>query len=269
MISKKPKIGLALGSGAIRGLAHVGVIKALLKHRIPIDYLAGSSIGAWVGAHYGLFEDIRLLEKLMVGNKKEKLFSFLEPSFEGGVIKGEKIEKLLQEWLLDASFKDLKIPLWVTATDLASGQGVVLKSGKLAPAVRASMSIPGLFKPVLEKNRILIDGGASNPVPDNLVKEMGADIVIAVNLDHFSAEKSSRIDLNFTTVAERTMLVVRHHLAQKNMRAADIIIQPPLNKYASWKEYFVKDIGDSIVRVGERATEKAIPLIEKKIRNFK
>ena len=267
-ILKKPKIGLALGSGAIRGLAHVGVIKALLKHQIPIDYLSGSSIGAWVGAHYGLFQDIRLLEKLMIGNKKEKLFSFLEPSFEGGIIKGEKVEKLLKDWLTDASFKDLKIPLWVAATDLASGQEVVLKSGKLAPAVRISMSIPGLFKPVLEKNKILVDGGACNPVPDNLAKKMGADIVIAVNLDHFTAEKASRINLDFTTIAERTMLVVRHHLAQKNMRDADIIIQPPLNKYASWKEYFVKDVGDSIIRVGERAAERAMPLIQKKIRDF-
>ena len=185
-MESRKKVGLALGSGGVRGLAHIGVLKALLKHNIPIDYLAGSSIGAWVAAHFSLYGDIAKTEDFTVGKKKEKFLSFLEPNMSGGLVKGEKIEMLLDEWLGGSSFSDLKIPLKIVATNIISGQKVIFTEGKLATVVRASMAVPGLFKPVIINNQSLVDGGISDPVPVDLLRESGAEIIIAVNLDFFS-----------------------------------------------------------------------------------
>lgn len=261
----RKKIGLALGSGAIRGLAHVGVLKSLLANGIEIDYIAGSSIGAWVGAHFARYQDLAKLEELTVGKKKEKLLSFLEPSFAGGVIGGRKVEELLDSWLEHARFEDLKIPLKVIATDLVNKDQVIFDSGSVAAAVHASMAVPGLFKPVAYQDKILVDGGACNPVPDDVVRAMGADIVISVNLDNFHdilTESDKKIDFGFTEVANRTMDTMRHYLACYSMKDSDIIIQPPLAKYSSWKDYFTKDGGLEIVEVGFRETEKIIPVLK-------
>lgn len=259
----RKKIGLALGSGAIRGLAHIGVIKSLVKHNIPIDYLAGSSIGAWIGIHYALYKDIAKLEEITLGMKKEKLLSFLEPSLSGGLIKGERVEKLLNTWLKNATFNDLKIPTLVVATDLISGEPFVFDKGNLALATRASMAVPNFFKPVNYKSRLLVDGGVSNPVPDNLVKQQGADIVIAVNLDNFEAKgRFSAKDTRFDKVAIRTIEVMRYNLAKHSTRQADIVIELSLAKYSSWRKYFTSNVGPEIVSIGERATDKIIPKLK-------
>ena len=110
---------------------------------------------------------------------------FRSPILRGGLVKGNKVEKLLKNWLNNASFSETKIPLGIVTTDLITGETVVFTEGKLATAVRASMSIPTLFTPVKLNNKLLVDGGLSNPIPDDLVKKMGADIVISVNLDNY------------------------------------------------------------------------------------
>jgi len=253
------KVGLALGSGAVRGMIHIGVLKTLVKHKIPIDFIAGSSIGAWVGAHYALFQNVELLEKVTVENKWEKLVCFLEPCLSGGMVKGDKLEKLLNEWLKNSRFKDTKIPLRIMATDLIKGDEVIFKSGSLTKAVQASMAVPGVFKPIFYKNKFLVDAGVCNPVPDEIVREMGADIVIAVNLDNFQDDRVK----NYTKVSDvalRTAEVMRHHLAKNTLNDADIIIQPPLGKYSNWSDYFIKkDMAREIVQIGVEETEKIIP----------
>ena len=183
-------VGLALGSGGVRGLAHVGIIKTLIENGIPIDNIAGTSIGAWVGAHYALFQDIEKLEEYTVGKKKEKFLSMLEISFKGGVIKGRKIVQLFDEWLDGAAFEDTKIPIKIIAADVITGEQVVFDSGKLAPAIRASISIPSLFEPFSYKGNTLIDGGICNPVPVDIAKGMGSDVIIATSLPKFSAMAS-------------------------------------------------------------------------------
>ena len=121
-MTTRKKIGLALGSGGVRGLVHVGVLKVLIENNIPIDYIAGTSIGAWVGAHYALFQDIKKLEEFTVGKRQEKLLSFIDTSFSGGLVKGKKLEKLLNVWLNNSDFKDLKIPLSIVSTDLIKAE---------------------------------------------------------------------------------------------------------------------------------------------------
>jgi NTE family protein len=255
------KVGLALGSGGVKGLAHVGVIKTLLKHQIPIDFIAGSSIGAWVACFFGLFQDIAKLEDYTVNKRRDKFYIFLEPTLQGGLIKGDKLEKLLNEWFENKDFSDTKFPVATMATDLIGGQSVILNKGNLAKAVRASMSIPTLFKPVTIGNQLLIDGGASNPVPDNVVKQMGADVVISVNLDNYEKYRPVELDdYSFKKVANRSLDIMRHNLAKYSLQSSDLILEPtfPALGFSSWRSYFREEMGVEIVKIGEDEMEKNI-----------
>jgi NTE family protein len=262
----KKKIGLALGSGGIKGMAHIGVLKTLEKNNIPIDFIAGSSIGAWIGAHYALHKDIKRLEEVTVGSKWEKLLALIEPTLGGGIMKGAKMEVLLAEWLEESNFSDTQIPLKIVATDLRSGDEVLFDSGPLASAIRASISVPSFFRPMEYQGKVLVDGGLVNPVPDNIVKHMGADIVIAVNINSF---KSNGLELaknvSVANVTYRSFQLLRHYLAQYTMNDADIIIEPQNTSYklSSWKNYFTSNTGPEHVAIGVEATEKHLKEIIK------
>jgi len=267
-MNKRKKIGLALGSGGAKGLAHIGVIKTLLENNIPIDYIAGSSIGAWIAAHFGLYQDISKLEEYTVLKKKEKFYTLLEPAYKGGIIKGKKLEKLLSKWLENASFKDTKIPIKIVTTDLVSGESFVISKGSLVTAVHASMAIPTLFKPVEYKDRFLIDGGVSNPVPDDVVRGMGADIVISVNLDNYQKnEKFGLKDLKIKRTASRGLNIMRHYLAEYSIRNSDFIIEPYLPDLGiiRWKKYFTKEFGPKIINIGVKETKEFIDDIKKEM----
>lgn len=266
-MEKRKTVGLALGSGGVRGLAHLGVVRALLAHDIPIDFISGSSIGSWVGAHYSLFQDLELTTSLTVGKKKEKLVSFLEPNiFGGGLVKGAKVEAMIDGWLAGASFADLKIPFKAVATDLISGQRVVFSKGKLSSAVRASMAVPGFFKPVVLDSQALSDGGLSDPVPVGLVREMGAEVVVAVNLDIFPGLGDiSPQNIGYADIVDSSILIMRHYLAQSACRDADFVIQPSLRGQATWRRYFMSNDEEKIMQLAEKEVEKIIPDLKKQI----
>ena len=187
---KKFKIGLALGSGAARGLAHIGVIKALKEKNIPIDMIAGSSMGALVGACYARNGEIADFEEMILTIDWKRLIQLADPNLAllfKGVIHGKKVKELLKTIIGDVAFKDLKVPLGVVATDVNTGQEVVIKEGSVIEAVRASISMPAIFTPVKfstsgGNNRFLMDGGIVNPVPVSVAKGMGATFVIASNV---------------------------------------------------------------------------------------
>lgn len=175
------RIGLALGSGAARGWAHIGVMRALKAEGITPHVVAGCSIGAFVGAAVATGN----LEKL--GEWVERLtwqsvVSLLDVSFRGGLIKGEKIIHHFEREFVDLDFSELKLPFACVATELQTGREVWLRDGSVAKAVRASIALPGLFAPVYESGRLLVDGGLVNPVPVSLCRAMGADVVLAVDL---------------------------------------------------------------------------------------
>ncbi len=178
------KIGLALGSGSSRGWAHIGAIEALQDADIPIHLVAGCSVGAFVGAVYAS-GGLERLKKYVIDMDGESMFSFSDLSvIRPGLLDGDK--KLRELFCMHSDkkvFDELEIPLKVVAADMHFGDQVVLDSGDLLKALRASMSYPGLFAPVFHKNRWLIDGGVVDPVPVGVTRAMGADIVIAVNLD--------------------------------------------------------------------------------------
>jgi len=182
---KRKKVGLALGSGAAKGLAHIGVLKALAENRVPIDLIAGSSIGAVVGACYAKTGEIYYLEELIKEVDWRRLAKMLDPNialFFKGVIYGKKVKEFLRTIIGDVDFKDLKIPLSVVTTDAETGEEVVIKEGSVLEAVRASISVPAVFTPVKHGNRFLMDGGIIDPVPVDIVRKMGADYIIACNV---------------------------------------------------------------------------------------
>jgi NTE family protein len=223
----RKKVGIAFGSGGVRGVAHIGVIKALLENDVPIDIVAGTSVGAWVAAHYAIFQDLPELENKTVGHAKDKALAMLEPAVGAGFIKGDKIQKLLSQWFAGKTFADKKIPLAIVTTDIISGQEIDFFNGDLVTLVRASMAIPTMFKPVTYKNYQLVDGGLVNPVPDDLVRKMGADVVIAVNLDNFQLAINNKPKINsLTGMSSRSLQIMRQHLAKYSLQKADVVIEP-------------------------------------------
>ena len=256
MKNNKPKIGLALGSGGAKGLAHIGVIKVLAENNIPIDFIAGTSIGALVGAHFAAYQSVELLEKAAFDVTWRNGVLLFDPTLKSGFIKGDKVESFIKKILNGFEFKDLKIPLAVMATDMESGESVTINSGDLTKAVRASVSVPPIFKPVKYKNKILADGGLSNPVPVNLVRKMGADIVIAVNLDNdYSGNIVSSRNLSLSTVAMSALNIMRHHLAQNCLKNADIIVEPRVDEsgLVGWHKFFNNEKTLQAIKVGESA----------------
>jgi len=261
-MSQQKTFGLALGSGGPKGLVHVGVIKELLKNDIRIDFIAGTSIGAWVGAHYALYEDVELLEELTVGRRKEKFFALLDLTLKGGLIYGDKLHKTLKGWLNDSKFSDTKIPFRCVATNIIEGKAKVFSRGLIVPAIQASMAIPTLFRPVKIDKAYYVDGGTINPVPDDVVKNMGADVVLAVNLDNCKTKNgfNSKDITSITRVASRSFEIMRHYLAEQNIKDADFVLRPQMKDMepSIWKEYFLGKYGPELVRIGERETRKII-----------
>lgn len=183
-MSPRKTLGLVLGCGASRGWAHIGTIEALEEANIPIDFIAGCSAGAYIGAIYASGNMSRLKEFLLRMNGK-KIFSYVDVGISrSGLLKGTKKLSELFSMHTDAdTFEDLDIPLVMVATDLKRGEKVILKTGKLTNALRATMSYPGLFSPVNIDGCWLMDGGVVDPVPVGVARAMGADVIVAVDLN--------------------------------------------------------------------------------------
>ena len=186
-------VGLVLGCGSSRGWAHIGAIEALEDANIPIDLIVGCSIGSYIGAIYAS-QSIKSLKDFVLKMDGKKVFSYFDIVLpRSGLLDGTK--KLMELFSMHTdvqNFSELKIPVMMVATDLETGQKVVLKSGKLLNALRASMSIPGLFAPARIKNRWLVDGGLVDPVPVSVARAVGADIVIAIDLSSGIISKQKR-----------------------------------------------------------------------------
>ena len=180
----KNKIGLALGTGSARGWAHIGVINALNEANIKVDYVAGVSIGALVGAVYAA-GNINALRDVILQLDWKQIFSFVDIVFpKSGLIDGNKIADFVRKYIKAKNIEELPVPFCAVSTDLTTGREIIIKKGDIIEAVRASISTPGIFTPVIKDNMTLVDGGLVNPVPVSVARKMGADIVIAVDLNH-------------------------------------------------------------------------------------
>jgi NTE family protein len=269
---KRLKIGLALGTGAAKGLAHIGILKALKEAEIPIDMVAGSSMGAMIGACFANDGDISTTEKmaLKTGWRQVAQILDLKLSLLGkGLIRGQRIEMILHSLIGDAEFKDLKIPFAAVATDLNTGEEVVIKKGSVIQAVRASISIPGIFIPVSFEGKWLVDGGLVNPVPVDVLRDMGANFVIAVNVlfeprrsrgtaRPSKDDKVAEVPNIFKTLFQ-SLYIMEYEIIRQRLPKADIIIAPDVSHIAAFEFHR----GEEAMQAGYKAARYALPKIHK------
>lgn len=247
------KVGLALGAGAARGLAHIGIIEILEENDIPIDYIAGTSMGAVISAYYALHKEVKgLREVLNKMNRKElwRLIDFCSPKY--ALIKGDRVHAFLDNLYGSKSFKDCKVPLRIVATDLAIGKQYVFKSGKLSDAVRASISIPGIFRPVEYNGKKLVDGGIVNSTPASVVRDMGAHSVIAVDLPVMKLKSDPNI---FEIIVQSYEILREGTLARSNT----IIITPDFSDRYAGHQF----LNQQLIVEGRKSAEKQLKEIRK------
>jgi NTE family protein len=252
----KPKIGLALGGGAARGFAHIGVIKMLESQGIVPDYVVGTSAGAVVGALYAGGHDAYAMQKI-AQQLDETLFA--DWTLGGrGFLKGESLQGFVNQHLKNRPLEKLNKPFAVVATDLKSGERVVFRSGDTGLAVRASAAVPGIFQPTQFRGKTYVDGGLSSPVPVQAAREMGADFVIAVDI---SEKPDGQPVDSLSTIMWQTITIMGGVIGKTELQGADVVIRPNLPYVKSWD---FKARHDAILE-GERAAQNAVPLIRQKL----
>jgi NTE family protein len=233
-------VGLALGSGSARGWAHIGVIRALTEAGIHVDYIAGTSIGSLVGAVYAS-GGIGTLEDVVLQFDWKQIAYFLDVVLpKSGLIDGKRVSAFIRSHVKGINIEELPIPFCAVATDLGTGNEVILKQGDIIEAVRASISVPGIFTPVKKNGTILVDGGLVNPVPVSVARQMGADFVIAVDLNHnIVGRKESKIstpDSNFELLEKKNGLlsVQRSKILETLNKKIEAVDFPALAQIRQW-----------------------------------
>lgn len=257
------KVGLALGAGSIKGYAHVGVLQVLEERNIPVDYLAGTSVGAAIAsayaAGYNPLECAQILDDIGKGAFK---FGFSRH----GILSSSSLRDGIRAVSHDQDFEDLRLPLTVIAADIVSGREVVFARGKLWPAVLASMAIPGIYPPVPIGDYMLVDGGVVNPVPGDAVSNMGANTVIAVKLgrravedpiDLVSGDPSGRPPLLVQTL-NRSIDIMQGKIVTESAAASTITIEPVFPAIAGWGLRSFSE-GRAFIEAGRKAAETALP----------
>lgn len=257
---EQPKIGLALGAGGARGFAHLGVIKVFKDAGIPIDIIAGSSMGALVASFYGAGIDLDRLYKFSLAFRRKYFLDFTVPKM--GFIAGKKVKDFIRMFTHGKNIEDLQIPIGIVATDLLTGEKVVFKQGPIAEAVRASISIPGIFVPEKYNGRILIDGGVTDRVPISVAKEMGADIIIAVDVSR--VKRNAEITSIYDVIMQSIDIMQTEVINYREM-AADIIIRPPVEQYSSRAFTNIEEI----ITIGEEEAKKHLKQIQLAINRWK
>jgi len=231
-------VGLALGSGSARGWAHIGVIRALAEAGVTVDYVAGASIGAAVGAVFAS-GDLDAMEDVALGLDWKQVASFYDAVLpKSGLIDGTKLSSFIRRHVKETRIEELRVPYCAVATDLETGEEVAIREGDIIEAVRASFSIPGILTPVRLNGRILVDGGLVNPVPVNVLREMGADFVIAVDLNHGVVGSRPSRDLAAPSEAlprDTRVTEIKNRIAQAlNSRMARVRV-PALDQIKRWR----------------------------------
>lgn len=252
MGTSRPRVGLALSAGAFRGFCHLGVLQVLTAAGIPVDFIAGTSMGAVVGAFYAAGLDLDMLARVV---EKLRLRHLVDPALpRRGLFLGNKITEIMHLFLKNITFDRLHPPLAVVATDLRQGKEVVLQEGKVVEAIRASMAVPGIFTPVHIEDRILVDGGLVNRVPVSVVRTMGAEIVIAVKISLPLTQK--RLN-TMPDILLQSFNIMQMQIMEYKLQDADVVIDPDVGQYSSSRLDCVSDC----IAEGARAARRALPRI--------
>ena len=258
---QKRKVGLALGSGGARGLAHIGVLEVLEKEGIPIDMIAGTSIGALVGALYAQGKGIEELKALAMELGTRRLSFLLDPALpKSGLLRGRRVTETLKSVIGDLEFSDLGMPFACVAADIDSGEEVVIREGLVWEGVRASGSIPVLFAVAKRGGRYLVDGSLVNPVPVNVLRDMGAEYIIAVSLTphrHIEGAKEPGI----FSIMMQVLYISSYRIIRVCLNEADIVVVPQVGHIAHGDFHRVEDC----VLQGVLAAQASIAEIKKHI----
>jgi NTE family protein len=252
----KPKIALVLGGGAVRGFAHIGVIKVLEAQGIVPDMVVGTSAGSVVGALYAAGYTGFELQKIAFKLEEDSVGDWIIP--DRGFIKGEALQAFINKAVQNKPVEKLRKPFSAVTTDLQSGEMVVLSRGNTGQAVRASSSIPGVFQPVNINGRDYVDGGLTSPVPVRVARSLGADVVIAVDI--LGKPKSRKID-GYTDILLQTFGIMGQVISSRELQEADVVIRPSTASIGSAD--FAKK--HEAILEGEKAAQAALPLIRQKI----
>jgi NTE family protein len=252
-LPKPAKIALVLGAGSSKGFAHIGVLKVLETNKVPIHMIIGTSVGSAVGSLYAYGYDAFQLQKVSFSIEKGDVVDLMIIP-DNGFIKGEKLEEFINKTLNHTPMEKLKIPFYAVATDIQSGQEVVFGRGNTGQAVRASCSIPGVFRPVKIGNRVYVDGGVVSPVAVDAARRLGADVVIAVDIskDADRPKPESTIDTIF-----QSLNIMYSKLASIQVNQADVVIRPKVG-YISSSDFSKRH---EAVLEGEKAAIETLPQI--------
>ena len=260
IIDSRIAVGLALGGGGARGIAHIGAIKALEELGVRISYIAGTSVGAIIGAAVASGVDIGNIEEYALKVKKKDIVS-------GNLIFSSSSSEHLINWLggvigKDKMFSELDIPLSVVAVDIKSGEEVVIDHGFVCPVCAGSASVPGVFKPVVWEGKHLVDGGLKNNVPTDVVRKMGADVVIAIDVN--STRGNGTDSMKRLHILSSMVGVLMQSSVNEKLKYADVTLCPDLSQFKSTK---IKDV-QQMIDIGYNAVmdnkEKILKVLEKK-----
>jgi NTE family protein len=295
-LTRKPRIGLALGSGSSRGWAHIGAIRALEEHGVKPDLICGTSIGALVGAVYASGQ-LDQLEAWVTGLAWSKVWRLMDITLKGGLIRGQRLFNLFRATFQELEISELATPFGAIATELSSGREIWLRQGKLFDVVRASIATPGLFTPVIHEGTVLVDGGLVNPVPVSMCRAFGAEIVIAVDLSwgKLGAYRNMGRELpaplqepswfgrltngwlggvrkgsgepqipSIFEVFNTALDIVEQRVARSRLAGepADVLITPLLPNFGTMEYHRAREA----IAEGRAAVERMMPLIEQVIR---
>lgn len=254
-----PKVALVLGGGAGKGFAHVGVIKALESHGIVPDMLVGTSAGSVVAALYASGYNGFELQRISLSMDEDTVRDWVLPI--RGFIRGDALKNFINKTVQDRNIQNLNIKLAVVATDLQTGEAMIFESGDTGLAVRASSSVPGIFRPVKLGTREFVDGGLVSPVPVRIARDLGADIVIAVNISDIPQQ--SKVS-DTVGILLQTFTIMGHVIASQELKEADVVISPDITDLSSTSF----DSRNYAIIEGEKAGLEAIQVIKEKIEAF-
>ena len=276
----KPCVGLALSGGGPRGLSHIGVLRVLEREGIPVDVLAGTSIGGIIAAGYaaGLRPD-DLEKEALATARLRPLLRLIDPGLpEAGILRGQRIQAYFEELIGAVTFADLKVPLALVAVDLNAQQEVILTEGSVSRAMRATISVPGLFTPVEIAGQRLVDGGLLDNLPIDAAQELGADMVIAVDVESDPGRDQDQRLKEYGMLPNglaSTLAIVDEasQLMMKAIKESKLQTNPPhvlirpippkgVNLFAGYSRI------RELIQIGEEAAEEKLPLIRQLLRNF-
>ena len=257
---KSAKIAVVLGAGASKGFAHIGVLKVFEANKIPIHLIVGTSVGSFAGSLYAYGYDAFELQKLSFSIERTDIVDLILP--DNGFIKGEKLEEYINKMVKNTPLERLKIPFYAVATDVQSGEEVIFGVGNTGAAVRASCSVPGVFRPVRIGDRMYVDGGVVSPVAVEAAKKYGADVVFAVDIS--SSVESPKPQGTIDTILQ-SINIMYSKLAANQLAKADVVIKPNVG-YISSSDFSKRH---EAVLEGEKAATEALPKVKEVIERLR